>query len=148
MCNLSRKSASKMLQRIASGELSRALLVWVPLMPDGIEPEVVALWLEIARQEPNAQRRMDYANLARVFAERAGCLPVWAVALEGWEMWKSTVIESWRSEGRKEVTQIRELKTLLWGLELDEGIRFVAEIPMDMKRGHSFSSQNVMTSSA
>ena len=29
----------------------------------------------------------------------------------------------------RKITQIRELKTLLWGLELDEGIRFVAEIP-------------------
>jgi hypothetical protein len=43
---------------------------------------------------------MDYANLARVFSERAGCLDVWAKALEGWEMWKSTVIQSWRDEGR------------------------------------------------
>jgi hypothetical protein len=29
----------------------------------------------------------------------------------------------------RKITQVRELKTLLWGLELDEGIRFVAEIP-------------------
>ncbi len=29
----------------------------------------------------------------------------------------------------RKITQLRELKTLLWGLDLDEGIRFVAEIP-------------------
>ncbi|HXQ92628.1 MAG TPA: hypothetical protein VN739_06450 [Nitrososphaerales archaeon] len=29
----------------------------------------------------------------------------------------------------RKITQIRELKTLLWGMELDEGLRFTAEIP-------------------
>lgn len=29
----------------------------------------------------------------------------------------------------RKITQIRELKTLLWGLDLDEGIRFTAEVP-------------------
>ncbi len=29
----------------------------------------------------------------------------------------------------RKITQLRELKTLFWGLDLDEGIRFVAEVP-------------------
>lgn len=29
----------------------------------------------------------------------------------------------------RRITQLRELKTLLWGLDLDEGIRFVADVP-------------------
>jgi len=39
--------------------------------------------------------------------------------------------ESSRAESYSErkITQIRELKNLLWGLDLDEGIRFVAEVP-------------------
>jgi hypothetical protein len=28
----------------------------------------------------------------------------------------------------RKITQVREIKTLLWGLDLDEGIRFVADI--------------------
>jgi hypothetical protein len=36
--------------------------------------------------------------------------------------------ESSRYSERK-ITQVREIKTLLWGLDLDEGIRFVANIP-------------------
>jgi hypothetical protein len=54
---------------------------------------------------------MDYANLARVFAERAGGLDIWGKALEGWEMWKSTVIQSWCDDGRNEgrVMERREM---------------------------------------
>jgi hypothetical protein len=39
--------------------------------------------------------------------------------------------ESLGSQGYSErkITQIRELKNLLWGLDLDEGIRFMAELP-------------------
>ncbi|MGH2637809.1 MAG: hypothetical protein ACRDF4_00750 [Rhabdochlamydiaceae bacterium] len=29
----------------------------------------------------------------------------------------------------RKITQLRELKTLFWGLEQDEGIRFVADVP-------------------
>lgn len=29
----------------------------------------------------------------------------------------------------RKITQLRELKTLFWGLDLDEGIRFVADVP-------------------
>jgi hypothetical protein len=39
--------------------------------------------------------------------------------------------ESLGTEGYSErkITQIRELKTLLWGLDMDEGLRFTAEMP-------------------
>ncbi|MHB8568436.1 MAG: hypothetical protein ACYC7D_10485 [Nitrososphaerales archaeon] len=36
------------------------------------------------------------------------------------------------SEGgydERKITQLRELKTIVWGLDLDEGIRFAAELP-------------------
>ena len=32
------------------------------------------------------------------------------------------------SYSERKITQIKELKTLLWGLDLDEGIRFVADV--------------------
>jgi hypothetical protein len=98
--NMSTRSAMKHLEQIASGELSRAILAWIPLMRGGGEEPVVKRWLEVCGGEPNEQRRIEYANLARVFAERAGCPEVWKKALEGWQMWKSTYIQSWRDEGR------------------------------------------------
>jgi hypothetical protein len=33
------------------------------------------------------------------------------------------------SYGERKITQMKELKLLFWGLDLDEGIRLVAEIP-------------------
>jgi hypothetical protein len=33
------------------------------------------------------------------------------------------------SYAERKITQIRELKTLMWGLDLDEGIRFITELP-------------------
>lgn len=39
--------------------------------------------------------------------------------------------ESPSTEGYSErkITQLRELKTLIWGMDLDEGIRFVSDVP-------------------
>src|SRR5262249_13360544 len=90
--NMSTQAAPDILEQIASGKLSRAILPWIPLMQGGGDPGVLRRWQEVCATEPSVQRRMDYANLAKVFAERAGCLAVWDAALEGWEMWKSTVI--------------------------------------------------------
>lgn len=36
--------------------------------------------------------------------------------------------QSGSSYSERKITQIKELKTLLWGLDLDEGIRFVVDI--------------------
>ncbi len=32
------------------------------------------------------------------------------------------------SYAERKITQVKELKTLLWGLDLDEGLRFVADV--------------------
>jgi hypothetical protein len=44
----------------------------------------------------------------------------------------------------RKITQLRELKTLLWGLDLDEGIRFVAEIPGYEKGAFVFLSNELV----
>jgi hypothetical protein len=100
--NMSTRSAMKTLERIAAGKLSRAILAWIPLMRGGGEEAVVKRWLEVCGGEPSEQRRIEYANLARVFADRAGCPDVWKKALEGWQMWKSAYIQEWRDKGRVE----------------------------------------------
>ncbi|MGL4552451.1 MAG: hypothetical protein ACRC33_14830 [Gemmataceae bacterium] len=97
---LARRSAAKALARVAAGGLSRGVLPWVPLMGGGGDAAVVAEWVRVAGQEPDEDRRRDWAGLVKVFADRVGCLPVWEKALEGWAMWKSKVIEEWRNDGR------------------------------------------------
>jgi hypothetical protein len=63
-----------------------------------------------------------------VFAERAGCLPVWKKALEGWEMWHSQVVQQWKDEGRAEGELRTQRSNLLQILRL----QFKVEIPPDL----------------
>jgi hypothetical protein len=100
--SLEAQSAEAVLSQVGSGKLGVGVLPWVPLMTGAGETSVVAEWVRLARMEPVDQRRSDYAGLALVFAERAGCLPVWKQALEGWEMWQSQVVKRWKDEGRAE----------------------------------------------
>jgi hypothetical protein len=87
-------------------------------------------------------------GLALVFAERAGCLPAWKQALEGWEMWESQVIREWKEEGRREALREGREEGLKAGRQegLKEGqmegqrtallkflrARFQAEVPTDL----------------
>jgi len=46
----------------------------------------------------------------------------------------STPTQHGKQSGRvgyneRKITQLRELKTIVWGLDLDEGLRFVVEMP-------------------
>lgn len=42
---------------------------------------------------------------------------------------ESESVKEEESYSERKITQVRELKTLLWGMELDEGIRFMADYP-------------------
>src|SRR5262249_41042226 len=44
----------------------------------------------------------DYAGLALVFAELAGCRPAWQQALRGWNMERSQQVLEWQAEARQE----------------------------------------------
>jgi hypothetical protein len=59
---------------------------------------IIEQWKRVARRERDGRRRATYASLAQVFAEPAGRADIWRSALEGWEMWKSTVIQEWKAE--------------------------------------------------
>ena len=97
--------ARETLARIEGGELSRSVLPWIPLMDQGGEADVVEWWKRLAEADPSEDSRRDWAGLAKVFADRVGCLDVWEKSLEGWAMWKSKVIEEWRQDGRQEGRQ-------------------------------------------
>jgi hypothetical protein len=106
--------AEQTLAQISVGNLGRSVLVWVPLMRGADQPTVVQRWVELARTESNEDRRAEYAPLAQIFAERAGCLPVWKPQLEGWEMWKSQVIAGWKNSGIDDGVLRERQQTLLW----------------------------------
>jgi hypothetical protein len=134
--SLAREQAAATLERIGRGELGKSVLPWVPLMAGGGEATVVQEWVRLAKEEPDSQRRSDYAGLALVFAERAGCLPAWKRALEGWNMWESQVIREWKTAARQEGLQEGRQEGLLEAnrtslLKLLQR-RFKAEIPSDL----------------
>jgi hypothetical protein len=141
---LADEQASATLERVARGELGRSVLPWVPLMAGGGEAAVVQEWVRLAREEPNSQRRSEYAGLALIFAERADCLRVWKKALEGWEMWESQVIREWKTEGRQEGLAEGRAEGLAEGLAKGRAeekrnallkvlqLRFQTELPADL----------------
>ena len=126
--NLAQQSAPATLARIAQGELGKSILCWVPLMNDGGDPAVAQEWVRLARGETDRERRAEYAGLALVFAERAGCLPVWQQALKEWDVEQSQLIAGWRSkardEGRLEAKRDAMLKVLRR--------HFPPEVPADL----------------
>lgn len=112
----------------ASGDLSRSVLPWIPLMRGGDEAGIIMEWRRLALEEPSAQRRGDYGGLALVFAELAGRRPVWREALEGWNMQVSQQVLEWQAEARIEADLERSRKDILRALEL----RFRAPVPADL----------------
>src|SRR5207247_752149 len=57
---------------VAEGRVPRLALVWLPLMQNGGEAGIIQRWLELARAEPDKEKR-NGLGLATVFAEKAGC---------------------------------------------------------------------------
>jgi hypothetical protein len=59
---------------------------------------VIEQWQRLARSEPDARRRANYAGLALVFAELTDCRPVWKQALEGWNVEQSLQVLEWQAQ--------------------------------------------------
>src|SRR6185437_5500518 len=123
------EDAAATLVGIASGELSRGLLPWIPLMRGGGEAGIITEWIRLALEEPSTPRRGDYAGLALVFAELAGRRPVWREALKGWNMQVSQQVLEWQAEARIETDLERLRKVILRAIEL----RFHVPVPADLR---------------
>jgi hypothetical protein len=107
---LSSEDAAETLRRIATGELGRAVLPWIPLMRGGGELAIIEEWKRLATQEPDAHRRADFGGLALVFAELAKCWPAWKQALEGWNVQVSQQVLEWQAQARLEGEQTGKLQ--------------------------------------
>lgn len=103
------------LARIASGELPRGVLPWIPLMRGSGESGIIAEWRRIASEEASSQRRSDFSGLALVFADLADCWEVWHRGLEGWNMRESRQVLEWQREAvienkRRDILRLLELR--------------------------------------
>ena len=110
--NLCRESAKETLGHIESGQWSRCLLPWIPLMRDDDQTTIVEKWKTLAQAEPDSRNRSDYGGLALVFAELTRHYDIWKKALEGWNMRQSQQVLEWRQEGRLEGEQNSLLRML------------------------------------
>ncbi len=122
---LSQEDAGVTLDGIHSGDVARSILPWVSLMAGGGEDGIINRWKRLAQQEPNIQRRSDFAALSLVFAELAGCADAWKRGLEGWNMIQSKQIQEWQDEARVQTRLETTRQTLLRALEL----RFPGALP-------------------
>jgi hypothetical protein len=120
--NLARESADDTVSRIESGGLGRAVLPWVPLMAGGGEETITQRWKRVAEQEPSDRRRAEYGGLALVFAEAADRREQWELALKGWNVRESVVVNRWLAEGRAE----GEARGRAEGAALGQGLALIA----------------------
>ncbi len=122
------EDAAATLTGIASGQIARCILSWIPLMHGAAEPAIMSEWKRLAEADPSNLVRSQYAGLALVFADLAKCFPQWKRELEGWNVRKSQVVEEWREEGRVEGRVEAQRAALLRALTL----RFRSPVPADL----------------
>jgi hypothetical protein len=133
---LREEDAAETLKRIASEELARCVLPWIPLMRGGAEMVILEEWKRIALSEPDAKRRADFGGLALVFAELAGRRDVWRQTLEDWNVQVSQQVLEWqakaRQEGEREGERAGELVRCRKDVTRALEVRFRAPVPSDL----------------
>ena len=100
--NLATESADELLTAIEAGSRPRTLLPWMSLMTGGDESAIIERWKRAAEVEPNLRRRADYAAPAVALAEAAGRKSIWVKALEGWNVYRATIVDEWLEQRREE----------------------------------------------
>jgi hypothetical protein len=125
--NLEELSAWRLMREVISGTTARVVLVWLPLCAGGGDSDLVRQWVEQVSQEPE-ERRTDLAALVVLFADLAGCGPVWRAALEGWNMERS----AWLQERDQRIeAQVRLQEKRVSVLRVFQA-RLRSELPADM----------------
>jgi hypothetical protein len=99
--NFSELDAEELFREVEAGRAPRLALAFLPLMQKGGDQGIIDRWVELARQEPDKEKREALA-LAEVFAEKAGCGPAWNKALKGWDVMESQVVKRWTAQARAE----------------------------------------------
>jgi hypothetical protein len=94
--------AAGVLAEVATGQVARCVLPWIPLMQGGERADIIEEWKRLAELETNPATRNNYKGLALVFADQRKRREIWQQALEGWNVYESTIVNEWREEGRQE----------------------------------------------
>jgi hypothetical protein len=97
--NLYKDDAAGTLTDMSAGRTGLCVLPWVPLMRGAGQPALIEEWKRVAMTEPDPQNRVQYRDMALVFAELSKELVNWQQGLEGWEMLESQVINGWINRG-------------------------------------------------
>jgi len=110
--HLAEESVDATLTRIENKELSRVLLVFVPVMQGAGEDAIIQRWLDVASQEADSRLRAEYASLAKVLVDLKEWAGTWKQALKEWNMRESPTVNEWKQEGEVEGLR-RTLRRLL-----------------------------------
>jgi hypothetical protein len=101
--NLASMSAALVLDGVESGNVTRAVLAWIPLMQGGGEDGIIQRWRGLV--EPMEEKwRADLGGLALVYAEAAPCTDEWKKALEGWNVIQSKQVAEWQAQAEVRAT--------------------------------------------
>ena len=143
---LREEDAAATLNRIGTGDLSRCVLPWVPLMRGGGESGIIEEWKRLADLEPDQRLRLEYAADALIFAELPGVWQPWKQALEGWNVKVSQQVLEWQAEARAEARVEAELKTQRANLLRVLEKRCKAPVPSDLAEAiQATADMNVLT---
>ena len=99
--DVAEEDAGEILAGVTAGTIPQEVLAFIPAMKKGGEPGIIAAWLDLVRQEPDARKR-GVLTLAVVFAQLTNCVDAWKKALEGFDVMESTVVNEWKAEARRE----------------------------------------------
>jgi hypothetical protein len=115
--NVAADSASAALDELEAGTTTWGILFWIALMKGAGDKELVRRWLRLTRLAP-ASELGDLRGVVLIFAELAGCRPVWQDELEDWNVTESSLVNSWRQQAaeKKGLEQGRA-----WLLDLIQG---------------------------
>jgi len=122
---LASMSAATMLEQVAAGQHSRAMLVWCPLMSDGDDEDLIRRWRAEVEREPDMRVRGDVTELALVFAELSKRKTLWQRVLEGMNVERSQVVLGWEQRGEQRGEQKATRRSLIEVLQA----RFGKELP-------------------
>jgi hypothetical protein len=125
--NVANDSASAALDDLEAKTITWGILFWVPLMKGAGECELVRRWLGLVELVP-ASEQGGLRTVALIFAELAGCRPVWQDELEDWAVTESPLLNSWvqQAADRSRLEQGRE-----WLLDYLRA-RFPAELTSEV----------------
>jgi hypothetical protein len=119
--------ARQILTGVREGNISVALLAWLPLMKDADNKEMAREWADQARAVNDERITADLGALARLFAKLAERKEVWDPVLEGWNVERSPVVLEWQKQAQH-ANVVAARRVLMSSLQS----RLSGELPPDL----------------